>query len=172
MKRFWVLVLCLMLSLGLGACGGNSDVDDTASDDEVATPPQPSQDDPGAPADRVEETTGGNDGVDQLPEELTYTVHLRLYTEEEGGRHTPIRSNYRPTLKIGDKTVDVITVILPPEIEMLLPGEEADVTLIIPASWYQDYPESERPIYYTVGEKGHLLEDATAVGDVEVIAVA
>jgi elongation factor Tu len=54
-------------------------------------------------------------------------------TKEEGGRHTPFFTNYRPQFYF--RTTDVTGVVtLPSGTEMVMPGDniEVDVELIVP----------------------------------------
>ena len=56
-----------------------------------------------------------------------------MLTKEEGGRHTPFFTNYRPQFYF--RTTDVTGVVTLPEgVEMVMPGDNVsmDVTLIAP----------------------------------------
>jgi elongation factor Tu len=56
-----------------------------------------------------------------------------VLTKEEGGRHTPFFTNYRPQFYF--RTTDVTGVVtLPDGVEMVMPGDNVsmDVTLIAP----------------------------------------
>ena len=62
-----------------------------------------------------------------------FTAETYILTKEEGGRHTPFFSNYRPQFYF--RTTDVTGVITLREgVEMIMPGDNAelDVELITP----------------------------------------
>jgi elongation factor Tu len=62
-----------------------------------------------------------------------FTAEVYILTKEEGGRHTPFFSNYRPQFYF--RTTDVTGVIhLKEGVEMIMPGDntEIDVELITP----------------------------------------
>ena len=62
-----------------------------------------------------------------------FTAEAYILTKEEGGRHTPFFSNYRPQFYF--RTTDVTgSVVLPEGTEMIMPGDNItmDVTLIQP----------------------------------------
>jgi len=62
-----------------------------------------------------------------------FEAQVYVLTKEEGGRHTPFFSNYRPQFYF--RTTDVTGVIeLPEGVEMVMPGDNANlkVTLIYP----------------------------------------
>jgi len=62
-----------------------------------------------------------------------FTAEAYILTKEEGGRHTPFFSNYRPQFYF--RTTDVTgSVVLPEGTEMIMPGDNitVDVTLIQP----------------------------------------
>ena len=49
-------------------------------------------------------------------------------TKEEGGRHTPFFSNYRPQFYF--RTTDITgTIILPEGTEMVMPGDNVTITV-------------------------------------------
>jgi elongation factor Tu len=57
-----------------------------------------------------------------------FEAQIYVLTKDEGGRHTPFFSNYRPQLFC--RTSDVTGIItLPPEIKMVLPGD--NVTILV-----------------------------------------
>jgi elongation factor Tu len=71
----------------------------------------------------------------------TITPHTRFKAEvyvlskEEGGRHTPFFSNYRPQFYF--RTTDVTgTIVLPPGVEMVMPGDNVslEVKVIAPVA--------------------------------------
>jgi len=62
-----------------------------------------------------------------------FKAEVYVLTKEEGGRHTPFFSNYRPQFYF--RTTDVTGVVhLPPGVEMVMPGDNVslDVELIAP----------------------------------------
>ena len=62
-----------------------------------------------------------------------FTAEAYILTKEEGGRHTPFFTNYRPQFYF--RTTDVTGVVtLPADKEMVLPGDNVkmDVELINP----------------------------------------
>jgi elongation factor Tu len=62
-----------------------------------------------------------------------FKAEAYVLTKEEGGRHTPFFSNYRPQFYF--RTTDVTGVVhLPPGVEMVMPGDNVtmDVELIAP----------------------------------------
>ena len=64
-----------------------------------------------------------------------FEAEVYILTKEEGGRHTPFFSGYRPQFYI--RTTDVTgEVVLPKEVEMVMPGDNAKMTikLIVPVA--------------------------------------
>jgi elongation factor Tu len=64
-----------------------------------------------------------------------FRAQVYVLSKEEGGRHTPFTSGYRPQFYF--RTTDVTGVItLPPDIQMVMPGDnvEFDVELIYPVA--------------------------------------
>ena len=62
-----------------------------------------------------------------------FTAEAYILTKEEGGRHTPFFTNYRPQFYF--RTTDVTGVVhLPSGTEMVMPGDniEMEVELIVP----------------------------------------
>lgn len=60
-----------------------------------------------------------------------FSAQLYILKQEEGGRHTPFVTNYRPQIYF--RTCDITaSITLPPGIEMVMPGDnvEADIELI------------------------------------------
>lgn len=69
-----------------------------------------------------------------------FTINFTMYTKDEGGRHTPIfnKANFQfylyPVIsgETTNYTVDVTGVVLLPEdVEMLMPGETKEITVIL-----------------------------------------
>src|SRR5438034_10463057 len=57
-----------------------------------------------------------------------YKAEVYVLSKEEGGRHTPFFSNYRPQFYF--RTTDVTgTVSLPQEVEMVMPGDNVSVEI-------------------------------------------
>lgn len=77
---------------------------------------------------------------------------LYLLTKAEGGRHTPIFPNYRPKATIGNTTVTG-TVNLPDGMEMLMPGQTADITFVLPS-----------PLFVKNGTVLELMEGSKVIG--------
>jgi elongation factor Tu len=64
-----------------------------------------------------------------------FEAKIYILTKEEGGRHTPFFSGYRPQFYI--RTTDVTgEVKLPDGVEMVMPGDHANMTakLIVPVA--------------------------------------
>ena len=83
-----------------------------------------------------------------------------VLTKEEGGRHTPFFTNYRPQFYF--RTTDVTGVVtLPAGTEMVMPGDniEMDVELITPIA-------IEKGLRFAIREGGHTV-GAGRVTDVE-----
>jgi elongation factor Tu len=65
----------------------------------------------------------------------TFTAEVYVLTKEEGGRHTPFFSNYRPQFYF--RTTDVTGIVkLPEGTEMIMPGDNVsvEVELIVPVA--------------------------------------
>ncbi|NYZ21469.1 elongation factor Tu, partial [Azospirillum sp. ROY-1-1-2] len=57
-----------------------------------------------------------------------FTAEAYILTKEEGGRHTPFFTNYRPQFYF--RTTDVTgQVLLPEGTEMVMPGDNVSVTV-------------------------------------------
>jgi len=57
-----------------------------------------------------------------------FTAEAYILTKEEGGRHTPFFSNYRPQFYF--KTTDVTGVVTLKEgVEMIMPGDNAELNI-------------------------------------------
>lgn len=81
-----------------------------------------------------------------------FTAQVYVLSHEEGGRHTPFFSNYRPQFYF--RTTDITGVIqLPKGIEMVMPGDntEMEVELIHPIALEQGTKFSIREGGHTVG---------------------
>ena len=81
-----------------------------------------------------------------------FKAKVYVLSKEEGGRHTPFFSNYRPQVYF--RTTDVTGVIeLPAGVEMVMPGDNVDMTveLIAPVALEQGTKFSIREGGRTVG---------------------
>ena len=81
-----------------------------------------------------------------------FKAKVYVLSKEEGGRHTPFFSNYRPQFYF--RTTDVTGVIeLPAGVEMVMPGDNVDMTveLIAPVALEQGTKFSSREGGRTVG---------------------
>ncbi len=56
-----------------------------------------------------------------------FAAHLYALTQQEGGRHTPFFSNYRPQFFF--RTTDVVGTITVSSTDMVIPGDSADLTV-------------------------------------------
>ena len=84
--------------------------------------------------------------------ELTEKMLKEDLSKEEGGRHTPFFSNYRPQFYF--RTTDVTGVITLPEgTEMVMPGDNVDMTV-----------ELITPIAIENGTKFSIREGGRTVG--------
>ena len=80
-----------------------------------------------------------------------FKAQVYVLTKEEGGRHTPFLSNYRPQFYF--RTTDVTGVVrLPEGTEMVMPGDnvEMDVELITPIA-------IEKGLRFAIREGGHTV---------------
>ncbi len=80
-----------------------------------------------------------------------FKAQVYVLTKEEGGRHTPFFTNYRPQFYF--RTTDVTGVIrLPEGTEMVMPGDniEMDVELITPIA-------IEKGLRFAIREGGHTV---------------
>jgi len=80
-----------------------------------------------------------------------FEAEVYILTKEEGGRHTPFFSGYRPQFYI--RTTDVTgSVTLPSGVEMVMPGDNAKMTveLIVPVAM-------EEGLRFAIREGGHTV---------------
>jgi len=80
-----------------------------------------------------------------------FKAEVYILTKEEGGRHTPFTSNYRPQFFF--RTADVTgTIKLPPEIPMVMPGDNVsiEVELIYPIAM-------EKGLRFAIREGGRTI---------------
>ncbi len=81
-----------------------------------------------------------------------FKAQVYVLTKEEGGRHTPFFSNYRPQFYF--RTTDVTGVIeLPADVEMVMPGDNVEMTVELIA-----------PIAIENGTKFSIREGGRTVG--------
>ena len=81
-----------------------------------------------------------------------FTAKVYVLSKEEGGRHTPFFSNYRPQFYF--RTTDVTGVIeLPAGVEMVMPGDNVDMTVELIA-----------PVALENGTKFSIREGGRTVG--------
>jgi len=81
-----------------------------------------------------------------------FTAKVYVLSKEEGGRHTPFFSNYRPQFYF--RTTDVTGVIeLPAGVEMVMPGDNVDMTVDLIA-----------PVALEKGTKFSIREGGRTVG--------
>ncbi len=82
-----------------------------------------------------------------------FEAEIHVLTKEDGGRHTPFFSNYRPQFYFN--TTDVTgSICLPKDVEMVMPGD--NVTLKV---------ELIKPIAITVGQRFAIREGGKTVGN-------
>jgi len=80
-----------------------------------------------------------------------FKAQVYVLTKEEGGRHTPFFSGYRPQFYF--RTTDVTgTIKLPQGVEMVMPGDnvELEVELIVPIAM-------EKELRFAIREGGHTV---------------
>jgi len=80
-----------------------------------------------------------------------FKAEVYILTKEEGGRHTPFFSGYRPQFYF--RTTDVTGVLtLPKDVEMIMPGDNVtgEIELIIPIAM-------EKNLRFAIREGGHTV---------------
>ncbi len=88
-----------------------------------------------------------------------FTAQVYVLTKEEGGRHTPFFSNYRPQFYF--RTTDITGVInLAEGVEMVMPGDNTEMTV-----------ELIHPIALEQGTKFSIREGGHTVGAGSVISI-
>lgn len=80
-----------------------------------------------------------------------FAAQVYALTHQEGGRHTPFFSNYRPQFFL--RTTDVVGVITVNSADMVMPGDRADLTV-----------ELGQPVAVTVGQDFAIREGKRTVG--------
>jgi elongation factor Tu len=89
----------------------------------------------------------------------TFTAEVYVLSKDEGGRHTPFFSNYRPQFYF--RTTDVTgSITLPDGVEMVMPGDNVNITieLITPVAM-------EKAMRFAIREGGRTV-GAGRVGDI------
>jgi len=84
-----------------------------------------------------------------------FKAEVYVLSKEEGGRHTPFFTNYRPQFYF--HTTDVTGVVqLPEGVEMVMPGDQVtfEIELISPVA-------IEQGLKFTVREGGHTVGAGT-----------
>ena len=88
-----------------------------------------------------------------------FTAQVYVLTKEEGGRHTPFVTNYRPQFYF--RTTDVTGVVsLPEGIDMVMPGDNVEMTVELIA-----------PIAIEQGTKFSIREGGHTIGSGSVISI-
>ncbi|MBP9550616.1 MAG: elongation factor Tu, partial [Veillonella sp.] len=90
-----------------------------------------------------------------------FKAEVYVLTKEEGGRHTPFFSNYRPQFYF--RTTDVTGVVnLPEGVEMCMPGDNVtmDIELITPIA-------VEEGLRFAIREGGHTVGAGVVTAIVE-----
>jgi elongation factor Tu len=83
---------------------------------------------------------------------MKFEAEVYVLTKEEGGRHTPFFTNYRPQFYF--RTTDVTGVVeLPAGVEMVMPGDNVTMTV-----------ELIHPIAIEQGTKFSIREGGRTVG--------
>ncbi|MDR1817042.1 MAG: elongation factor Tu [Puniceicoccales bacterium] len=86
-------------------------------------------------------------------------VQIYVLTKDEGGRHTPFFTNYRPQFFFG--TADVTGVCtLPTGVEMVMPGDNLELTI-----------ELQKPVAMEKGKRFAIREGGRTIGSGQVIEV-
>src|SRR5207237_9250178 len=80
-----------------------------------------------------------------------FKAEVYVLSKEEGGRHTPFFTNYRPQFYF--RTTDVtVTVKLPDGVEMVMPGDNVDIELELTTPI-----ASEQTIRFAIREGGKTV---------------
>jgi len=88
-----------------------------------------------------------------------FRAHVYVLTKEEGGRHTPFVSNYRPQFYF--RTTDITGVITLDEgVQMVMPGDNVDMNV-----------ELIHPIAVENGTKFSIREGGRTVGAGNVVEI-
>ena len=90
-----------------------------------------------------------------------FKAEAYILTKEEGGRHTPFMTNYRPQFYF--RTTDVTGIVTLPEgTEMVIPGDNVtiDVALIVPIAM-------EEKLRFAIREGGRTVGSGVVVSITE-----
>ncbi len=90
-----------------------------------------------------------------------FKAEAYILTKEEGGRHTPFFTNYRPQFYF--RTTDVTGIVeLPQGTEMVMPGDNVtiDVALIVPIAM-------EEKLRFAIREGGRTVGSGVVVSITE-----
>jgi len=83
---------------------------------------------------------------------MNFKAEVYVLSKEEGGRHTPFFTNYRPQFYF--RTTDVTgTVTLPPNVEMVMPGDNVSVEVKVIA-----------PVAMEKGQRFAIREGGRTIG--------
>ncbi|MDA1079353.1 MAG: elongation factor Tu [bacterium] len=78
-----------------------------------------------------------------------FEAEVYILTKEEGGRHKPFFTGYRPQFYI--RTTDVTgEITLPEGVEMVIPGDNAKMTVIVPVALHEG-------LRFAIREGGHTI---------------
>jgi elongation factor Tu len=83
--------------------------------------------------------------------QLGRVAKVYALTREEGGRHTPFFSNYRPQFFF--RTTDVVGIITVNSADMVMPGDSADLVV-----------DLGQPVAITAGQEFAIREGKRTVG--------
>jgi elongation factor Tu len=86
-----------------------------------------------------------------VPATHRFAAQVYALTHEEGGRHTPFFSNYRPQFFF--RTTDVVGIITVTSADMVMPGDSANLTV-----------ELGQPVAITAGQEFAIREGKRTVG--------
>jgi elongation factor Tu len=90
-----------------------------------------------------------------------FKAEAYILTKDEGGRHTPFFTNYRPQFYF--RTTDVTGIVTLPEgVEMVMPGDNVsiDVTLIVPIAM-------EEKLRFAIREGGRTVGSGVVASIIE-----
>ena len=93
--------------------------------------------------------------------DTNFKAEAYILTKEEGGRHTPFFTNYRPQFYF--RTTDVTGIVeLPQGTEMVMPGDNVtiDVSLIVPIAM-------EEKLRFAIREGGRTVGSGVVVSITE-----
>jgi len=90
-----------------------------------------------------------------------FTAQAYILTKEEGGRHKPFQSNYRPQFFM--RTADITgTITLPDEVAMVMPGDNTEITVEL----HNAYAVS-KGLRFAIREGGRTIGAGTVTDVVE-----